>query len=106
MKKIVYTFALALIGFSVSASIQPTNDNIVEIESKGGSIKVVNDTDNDMYIYTGSGHVKLYHGGGSTSIRCESGREVSHSNGSKKGDVIFEIESSMCGKTIKLSEYL
>lgn len=33
-------------------------------EVKGGSVKTVNDTDEDIRIHTGSGHVKLNHGGG------------------------------------------
>ena len=106
MKKLTFVLGLAVMGLMTQAQVTPSNDNVVEIESKGGSIKIVNDTDEDLYIHTGSGHVKLYHGGGSTSVRCESGRKISHSNGSRATDLIFEIESSMCGKTIKLSEYL
>jgi hypothetical protein len=48
----------------------------------------------------------LYHGGGSTSVSCEAGRKIYTSDGSKKGSLIFTINSDMCGKTVKLSAYL
>ena len=44
--------------------------------------------------------------GGSTSVSCENGKEICMSNKGKKGGVIFKIDASMCGKTIKLSSYL
>ncbi len=71
-----------------------------------GSVKIVNDTKQDFHIYTGTGHVKLNHGGGSTSVSCEEGKEICTSNKGKKGAVIFKIDASMCGKTVKLSSYL
>lgn len=71
-----------------------------------GSVKIVNDTKQDIHIYTGTGHVKLNHGGGSTSVSCEDGKEICMSNKGKKGGVIFKIDASMCGKTVKLSSYL
>jgi hypothetical protein len=42
----------------------------------------------------------------STSVGCNVGKEVRYADSGKKGDVIFEIDESMCGKTIKLSEYI
>jgi hypothetical protein len=70
------------------------------------SVKIVNDTKQDIRIHTGQAHVMLYHGGGSTSVSCEVGRKISKSDGSKKGSLIFTINSDMCGKTVKLSAYL
>ncbi len=69
------------------------------------SFKVLNDTGADIQIHTGSGFVEL-NKGASTSITCEAGREIRHANKGKKGDVIFTVEDSMCGKTVKLSAYL
>lgn len=71
----------------------------------GGSFKILNDTDNDVQIHTGSGFVEL-NKGSSTSLTCEAGREIRQANKGKKGDVIFTVDDSMCGKTIKLSKYL
>ncbi|MCB0477412.1 MAG: hypothetical protein R2799_06630 [Crocinitomicaceae bacterium] len=104
-----FFIGLAMVAFtSISISgVNPTPNNGVSVEEfKGGSVKIVNDTKEDLQIHTGSGHVKLIHGGGSTSVSCEEGRKISHSNGSKATGLIFTIDNSMCGKTIKLSQYL
>lgn len=80
------------------------NQMSVTVEN-GGSFKILNDTDNDVQIHTGSGFVEL-NKGSSTSITCEAGREIRSATKGKKGDVIFTVDDSMCGKTIKLSKYL
>lgn len=69
------------------------------------SFKILNDTDADVQIHTGAGFVEL-NKGASTSVTCEAGREIRHANKGKKGDVIFTVDDSMCGKTVKLSKYL
>ena len=71
----------------------------------GGSFKILNDTDKDVQIHTGSGFVEL-NKGSSTSITCDVGREIHSANKGKKGDVIFVVDDTMCGKTVKLSKYL
>jgi hypothetical protein len=70
-----------------------------------GSFKILNDTGAEVQIHTGSGFVEL-NKGSSTSITCEAGREIRKANKGKKGDVIFTVDDSMCGKTVKLSQYL
>lgn len=80
------------------------NQTSVTVEN-GGSFKILNDTDNDVQIHTGSGFVEL-NKGSSTSITCEAGREIRSANKGKKGEVIFTVDDTMCGKTIKLSKYL
>ena len=69
------------------------------------SFKLINDTDSDVQIHTGSGFVEI-NKSSSTSITCEAGREIRLANKGKKGDVLFVVEESMCGKTVKLSTYL
>ncbi len=93
---------LLFVGIAPSA----TAFHVSEFGIGKGSVKIVNDTKQDVHLYTGTGHVKLNHGGGSTSVSCEDGKEICFSNKGKKGGVIFTINSSMCGKTIKLSQYL
>jgi hypothetical protein len=85
-----------------------TTNSIIKIEATpmGGYFKLVNDTKNDIRIHTGSGVVTLNHGGGSTSIKCNTNAKIHTApNGSKK-DFIFQVDESMCDKTIKLSAYL
>jgi hypothetical protein len=107
MKKITILLTLVLI-FSTSAVFAKTNGSSIKTDTNfsiDGSFKILNDTDGDVQIYTGSGFVEL-NKGASTSITCEAGREIRKANKGKKGDVIFKVENSMCGKTIKLSNYL
>ena len=80
------------------------NDNNIEVVI-GSSFSLINDTKEKVSIHTGSGFVSL-NKGSKTSISCKSGKEVRWASKGKKGDVIFEIKSSMCGKTIKLSDML
>jgi hypothetical protein len=102
-RHIIYLTALLLFaGIASPAEAK----HISELGVAKGSVKIVNDTKQDIHIYTGTGHVKLNQGGGSTSVSCEDGKEICFSNKGKKGGVIFTISSSMCGKTIKLSQYL
>lgn len=107
MKKTAILLTLVLI-FSTSAVFAKTTNVSVENNSNisiSGSFKILNDTDADVQIYTGSGFVEL-NKGASTSVTCEAGREIRKANKGKKGDVIFTVEDSMCGKTVKLSKYL
>lgn len=70
------------------------------------SLKIVNDTDDDIRIHTGSGTVTLTRRGGSTSITCKAGTKIHTAPDGVKKDLIFTVEDEMCGKTVKLSEYL
>lgn len=84
-------------GFSAfDASVNP---------SVGGNVKIINDTDGDVEIHTGSGFVEI-NKTSSTSVSCEAGKEIRLANKGKKGDVLFVIDDSMCGKTVKLSKYM
>lgn len=99
-------FFLACFVLFFSFSFEPVANAKSEAFFGKGTVKIVNDTKQDIHIYTGTGHVKLTHGGGSTSVSCKEGREICTSNKGKKGAVIFKIEASMCGKAIKLSSFL
>lgn len=100
---IVFLFSFAL--FIPSAS-KASNDTIcTEIIAPVASFKLVNDTGDKVSIYTGTGFVSL-NNGGSTSITCNTGKEVRWAKSGKKGDVIFKISSDHCGKTVKLSKFL
>ena len=107
MKKTILVlgaFTLLLAGVSTSYAGEPVKTFETE-ESTGSSFKLINDTGDKVSIHTGSGFVTL-NKGGSTSISCNVGKEVRFADSGKKGDVIFEIESSHCGETLKLSDFL
>jgi hypothetical protein len=107
MKKV-----LVLVAVVISMSAAKATGNEVEVSNEpamvasvGESFKLINDTKGPISIHTGTGFVTL-NKGGSTSIGCNVGKEVRHADSGKKGDVIFKITTDMCGKTIKLSEYI
>jgi catabolite regulation protein CreA len=107
MKKTAILLTLILIftsstAFANTMTNEVGNNLSITIE---GSFKILNDTDADVQIYTGSGFVEL-NKGSSTSVTCENGKEIHKANKGKKGDVIFTVDASMCGKTVKLSKYL
>jgi hypothetical protein len=107
MKKIAIISILAIVlsTTTVFAKINEIPVNEYENSSIGGSFKILNDTDNEVQIHTGSGFVEL-NKGSSTSLTCEAVKEIRSANKGKKGGVIFTVDDSMCGKTIKLSKYL
>lgn len=106
MKKIALILIAAstiAVGSFATTSPAPVNTIVYGVNS---SVKILNDTDNELKIHTGSGVVTLNANGGSTSISCNVGTKIyTAPNGSKK-DLIFEIDESMCDKTVKLSKYL
>lgn len=107
MKKTIIMLA-AIAVFSTSAIFANNQFAVLESTVKssvGGNVKIINDTDGDVQIHTGSGFVELNRTA-STSVSCEAGKEIRRANKGKKGDVIFVIDEAMCGKTVKLSKYL
>jgi hypothetical protein len=107
MKKIAIISILAIM-LATTTVFATTNKNSISDNhnsSIGGSFKILNDTGNDVQIHTGSGFIEL-NKGASTSLTCEAGKEIRSANKGKKGDVIFTVDESMCGKTVKLSTYL
>lgn len=102
--------ACAVILFSAFTSVENTNITTHELTptieaSAFASFSLINDTKEKVSIHTGSGFVSL-NKGSKTSITCNTGKEVRWAESGKKRDVIFEITSDMCGKTIKLSKFL
>lgn len=89
--------------WSVAFSLDTVANTQTTLLPSKGPVKIVNDTKQDIHIYIGTGHVMLYHGGGSTSVSCDNDKEICLSHKVKKSAVIFKIDASMCGKTIKLS---
>lgn len=107
MKKFSILLIFVMI-FAVSGVVAKTETEAVKPvnnRTARASFKILNDTKEDIQIHTGSGFVEL-NKGASTSLTCEAGKEIRHANKGKKGDVIFTVDDSMCGKTVKLSKYL
>lgn len=104
MKKIIIlTVILTFISAATFA-----NNNSAKISNEiinTANVKIINDTDADVEIHTGSGFVEI-NKTSSTSVSCEAGKEIRLANKGKKGDVLFVIDDSMCGKTVKLSKYM
>ncbi|MBL4662387.1 MAG: hypothetical protein JKY22_02230 [Flavobacteriaceae bacterium] len=94
-----------LSAFTMKTETQATSKQLVTETAAFASFSLVNDTKEKVSIHTGSGFVSLSKGS-KTSITCKTGKEVRWAESGKKKDVIFEITSEMCGKTIKLSEFL
>ncbi len=105
MKKIAM-IAVAVFSLSLSQAtgVEPTTEFAV-VAPMNDSFKLINDTKGPVSIHTGTGFVTL-NKGGSTSIGCNVGKEVRFAESGKKGDLIFKIDSKMCGETIKLSSYI
>lgn len=100
MRYLILILAVVIaVGVTTASATDPAN-----LKSTS-SFKLVNDTDADVQIHTGSGFVEI-NKSSSTSITCDVGREIRLANKGKKGNVLFVVADSMCGKTIKLSAYL
>ena len=107
MKTLFLSLSIAA-SVSLMSFVAPTTNNSTtnaEIVAPKGSFKILNDTGSKISIYTGSGYVTL-NNGSSTSVSCNTGKKVYTASNGTKDDFIFEIESSMCGKTVRLSDYL
>ncbi|MEO8234574.1 MAG: hypothetical protein ABI549_04095 [Flavobacterium sp.] len=105
MKKIILLLGIVILSsFDNADNILPTNriEKTIYFES---SFSLINDTKDKVSIHTGTGFVSL-NKGSKTSIGCNIGKEVRWANEGKKGDVIFKITPEMCGKTLKLSEFI
>jgi len=106
MKTLLLACAVVLFSaFSTTENCNVSSDQSTMEASTFASFSLVNDTKEKVSIHTGSGFVSL-NKGSKTSITCKKGKEVRWAESGKKRDVIFEITDDMCGKTIKLSNYL
>lgn len=107
MKKITLYTILA-VAFAASLFFTPPKAAMASYSTSAtfsSSFKILNDTSDAVQIHTGSGIVNL-NKGGSTSVSCDEGREIRTADKGKKGGLIFTVDSTMCGKTVKLSKYL
>lgn len=92
---------ILVVGVPTLISATRDNSAIENVEMKGSTFKLVNDTDEKVKVHTGSGEVSLNANGGSTSVSCTSGKDVKV-NGKK----IFTISEDLCGEVVKLSKYM
>ena len=106
MKTITAILIVVLFSsFSASTEVQNLDINNTATVVTVASFKLINDTKDKVSIHTGSGFVSL-NKGASTSITCNTGKEVRWADSGKKGAIIFKISSEHCGKTLKLSKLL
>lgn len=101
-------FFIAIVALAFAAGVIPQTGSAARLDSNnvvGGSLKILNDTDGDVQIHTGSGFVEI-NKGSSTSVSCEIGRVISLADRGKKKEELFTVDDSMCGKTVRLSKYL
>lgn len=106
--KTLLVLCVFLAGFGFAFNTPTPNDTSLTSKTeqlKEGYFKLKNDTNQEHRIHTGSGVVTLYKGN-STSIKCEVGRKIYTAPKGVKDDLIFKVESNMCGKTIYLSDHL
>ncbi len=97
-----------MMSFYSNQSVKTTNHSIkieATVAPNASSFKLVNDTGSKIRLHTGSGVVSL-NNGSSTSISCNNGRKIYTAPNGSKDEFIFEVDDSMCGKTVKLSKYL
>lgn len=104
MKKLIMLVALSFCAFSFVETTQ-SPDSVKSEMLVSSSFTLINDTKEAVSIHTGTGFTTL-NKGSKTSIGCNVGKEVRWADKGKKGGLIFKIKSDMCGKTIKLSEYV
>jgi hypothetical protein len=103
--------SLLMMAFMMSFSSNQdatTTNNSIEIEATvapKGSFKILNDTGSKLQIHTGSGIVTL-NNGSSTSVTCNTSKKVYTASSGTKDEFLFKIESSMCGNTVRLSDYM
>lgn len=93
-----------MMSFSSNQNVEINNSSIEETAPKA-SFKILNDTGSKISIYTGTGYVTL-NNGSKTSVTCNTGKKVYTASSGTKDDFLFEIKSSMCGETVRLSDYL
>ena len=109
MKKLIKASAFAIALTAAFAFTTPNETTATttstEFVAPQASIKLLNDTGKAVRIHTGSGIVKL-NKGGSTSFTCKPGKKVHTAKSGKKVKFLFKVTSSMCGNTVRLSEFM
>ncbi|RXR20931.1 hypothetical protein EQG63_03060 [Flavobacterium amnicola] len=105
MRKIVLILSVIVLSSFGSRMMNPSENTVATEVITGGSVSLINDTNDKVSIHTGTGFVSL-NKGAKTSIGCNVGEEVRWADNGKKAHVIFTITEKMCGKTFKLSELM
>lgn len=109
MKAITMILAITFLGVMSFANAGNFDGGVNPSEANyGGSVTIKNDTGTKYYVWFGSGSGWLNGSGATKTTSCKVGTKLyaSTSNSSSSKKFVFEINSSMCGKTIKLSDYL
>ena len=99
----VFLMFFLLVGTSfVGADITTKQPNVV----LAAQVKILNDTGREVRIYTSQGLTRINNKAGHY-VNCITGVKIYRENNKKsRGSVMFVLNPSMCGKTIKLSSYL
>ena len=108
MKKVALFLVLVVALTTVTVFANTTSEvaeTSVNTATERASFKLINNSKGKVSIHTGTGFVSL-NKGSSTSIGCNVGKKVTLANSGRKGRTLFTISNSMCGKTLKLADYL
>jgi hypothetical protein len=78
---------------------------LIPLATYASSFKIQNDTGSKVSIHTGSG-VSNLNNGSSTSVTCNTSKKVYTASRGTKDKFLFNITSSICGSTVKLSSVM
>lgn len=99
MKKVIILSLSVVMTFGFMSFVNNTNRNPTEVVL-GSSFKLINNTGESVKLKHKGGSMTL-NNGASTSLSCNVGNDIYID-----GEKIHTIESSDCGKSIKLSTWM
>ncbi|MDZ7934544.1 MAG: hypothetical protein U5M51_06195 [Emticicia sp.] len=105
MKKIVFILSLLTVVSMATLANTGNNNKVIRIGKTHAvagviKIKIKNDTDNEVTVYSGSGNSSYrLQKNVITTISMEEGSKLFEYNGGKKGKVLLVVTADMDGKT-------
>ncbi|OJJ23639.1 hypothetical protein BKI52_04560 [marine bacterium AO1-C] len=104
LKNLIFIFIV--FNLTSFTGLYKTND---KLSQTARYFKIVNNTQQKVYLYVqneGGASINALFKGALSEFRCLSGKKVYTASRGLKDRFLFEITSDMCGKKIKLSDYL
>ncbi len=108
---ILVLLAFSLVGTSfVGANITTKQPNVILTPQTKTGVQFINDTGREVHIYIGSSRTLIGKNGVTyvSCADCAAGKKVFRQRNDiiQKGSLMLVLDASMCGKKIKLSQYL